>query len=306
MSRFIVKGTLSSAVADSGTFTVSYPDRVAPELGITDEGEFARAMQHSLIMGQGNVKFPIGFTLTFGTANITVTNGSGASWPVGTPWILGLEIEGKPIHRSDFSTGKTVARTSKAVVVVVRLGAPDVGDVNGICEAQSLSAGAMALDGDLVSGGVAVLDVPRNVIIDSGGADTAVITITGEDEYGVGMSEAITLNGTTAVIGKKAFKKITGCVTGATIANAAFVGTGTKLGLPVYLPGLGNIMFENADHALATGGTVVAGVRVKATTTTGDVRGTVDPDTAPNGAIVLEVVLGLPDPQYLGTPQNLA
>jgi hypothetical protein len=261
-------------------------------------------MQHQLVMGQATRTFPVGFALTFGLTSITVTNNSGSTWLVDTAWVLGLEFEGKPVYRSDFSTGKQVARTSKAVVVVCRLGAPDVGDVNGIAESQNTTGTAdVVLDGALVVAGVAVLDQPRNVIIDSGGVDTSVLTIIGEDEYGEAMSEALTLNGATVVIGAKAFKKITQITSTISIANGGFVGTGTILGLPVFLPGLGNILAENADHDAATPGTTVPGIRIVSTTTTGDVRGTVDPDTAPDGAIVLEVTLALPDPQYLGVAQ---
>ena len=57
---------------------------------------------------------------------------------------------------------------------------------------------------------MATLDVPRNIVVDSGGVDTAVLTFTGTDEYGNTVVESITLNGTTAVAGKKAFKTVTG------------------------------------------------------------------------------------------------
>ena len=83
-------------------------------------------------------------------------------------------------------------------------------DADGICAQQTLAAAGNALiNGALASSGVVTLDVPRNVIVDAAGAATAVLTVTGTDVYGVPMSEAITLNGTTAVAGKKAFKTIT-------------------------------------------------------------------------------------------------
>ena len=78
------QGALGSAVADTGTFTVSYPDRAAPEVGQFNEGDFYLAMGHTLVMGNATLNFPADFDLTFGTSSITVTNHTGSSWPVGT------------------------------------------------------------------------------------------------------------------------------------------------------------------------------------------------------------------------------
>src|SRR5690606_7668584 len=77
----------------------------------------------------------------------------------------------------------------------LKLGTPDAIVTNGIAESQS-KAGAhdLILDGayaDPYGGTKAVLDVPRNVIVDSGGADTAVLTIYGKDAYGKDMVEAL-------------------------------------------------------------------------------------------------------------------
>jgi hypothetical protein len=77
-------------------------------------------------------------------------------------------------------------------------------DADGICAQQTLAAAGNALlNGALASGGTVTLDVPRIVIIDAAGAATAVLTVTGTDVYGIPMSEAITLNGTTAVSGAR-------------------------------------------------------------------------------------------------------
>ena len=106
-------------------------------------------------------------------------------------------------------------------------------DADGICAQQTLAAAGNALiNGALASGGTVTLDVPRNVIVDAAGAATAVLTVTGTDVYGIPMSEAITLNGTTAVAGKKAFKTITSIAASAA-ATDFFVGTGDVFGLPI-------------------------------------------------------------------------
>lgn len=306
MSLKTVSGTLAAAVADSGTFTVSYPARSAPEYGVTDEGDFYLAMGHQFVVNQTVLAFPQDFDITLGTASITVTNRTGATWAAGSSFILGLEEQGKSVW-AEGAPGVRMARMARADSFLINLGAPDTADVDGLITAYTGVAAGIALNGALVSGGVGVFDVPRNIVVDAAAADTAVLTFTGFDEYGAAMSEAITLNGATAVQGKKAFKRITGVTASADLANGAFAGPGDILGLPVFLPGTGlsNIINEIADGVAATAGTAVAGIRLAngSTTTSGDVRGTYDPNAACDGAVVFQLIVALPDPGYRGIPQ---
>jgi hypothetical protein len=157
-------------------------------------------------------------------------------------------------------------------------------DADGICAQQTLAAAGNALiNGALASSGVVTLDVPRNVIVDAAGAATAVLTVTGTDVYGVPMSEAITLNGTTAVAGKKAFKTITS-VAASAAATDFFVGTGDVFGLP-FRSDSRNYCLTAWNSAFVTTGTFVAAVTTDpATTTTGDVRGTYAVPDAADGS----------------------
>jgi hypothetical protein len=156
-------------------------------------------------------------------------------------------------------------------------------DADGICAQQTLAgAGSALINGALASGGTVTLDVPRNVIVDAAGAATAVLTVTGTDVYGIPMSEAITLNGTTAVAGKKAFKTITS-VAASAAATDFFVGTGDVFGLPIRADSR-NYVLTAWGGAVVTTGTFVAAVTTDpATTTTGDVRGTFAPADAADG-----------------------
>jgi len=156
---------------------------------------------------------------------------------------------------------------------------PEALDADGICAQQTLAAAGNALiNGALASSGVVTLDVPRNVVIDAAGAATAVLTITGTDVYGIPMSEAITLNGTTAVSGKKAFKRITSIAASAA-ATDFFVGTGDIFGLP-FRANARNYVLTAWGSAFVTTGTFAAADATTATTTTGDVRGTFAPADA--------------------------
>ena len=168
-------------------------------------------------------------------------------------------------------------------------------DADGICAQQTLgAAGDASLNGALASGGTVTLDVPRNVVVDAAGDATAVLTIYGTDAYGISMSEAITLNGTTAVAGKKAFKTITR-VAASAAATDFFVGTGDVFGLP-FRADSRNYCLTAWNGAFVTTGTFVAAVTTSpATTTTGDVRGTFAPADAADGSKQLTVWMFIED-----------
>lgn len=235
------EGTLASAVADTSTFTVSYPDRAAPEVGQFSEGDFYLSMGHTLIMGNQTLTFPADFDLTFGTASITVTNYTGGSWPTGTKYRLGLNIAGKPIFRENASSavgGRTVKRVGRGNTFKFTV-TPDVLDADGVAASQTVTGAgtAFSLNGALVSGGVAIFDVPR--CVQAAWTNSAYITITGKDEYGNTIVE-VSATGTSHY-GTKAFAKVTSVTTSATITSAT-VGTSDTIGLPFFLPSRNNVL----------------------------------------------------------------
>ena len=192
--------------------------------------------------------------------------------------------------------GAPLAGAEAQAFIAVSLGAPAVADPNGLVTGYSGAAGVIPMDGALATvdaDGNVVLDVPRAIVVDSGGADTAVITVTGYDEYGHLLVENITLNGVTAVNGKKAFKKVTSLSASATVANGAFIGTTGILGLP-YAPVAGGFLSGILNENTSDAGTYVAPDRTSpATATTGDVRGTYLPAGALDGANVYKVRVAL-------------
>lgn len=305
MSSKIVTGTLSSAVADAGTFTVSYPALTAPEnaSGVTDAGYFRGARRHRLVLNGAVLAAPNQFALTFGTSNITVTNRTGASWPAGSNFTLELQEPGKLAYTDSGSggTGARIARMTRADTFRIALGAPDTADADGICASQAINASVNGLiNGALASGGQVIFDVPRNVV--AAWTNTAVLTVRGFDEYGNALTESSASG--TSMAGKKAFKAVTQVVPSANITGAT-VGSGDVLGLPFFLAGTGFVLREMEDGAAPTAGTVVAGAATAggSTATTGDVRGTYDPNSACDGAKVFELIVAACDPGDLGMPQ---
>jgi hypothetical protein len=132
------------------------------------------------------------------------------------------------------------------------------------------------------------LDCPRAVSVTIGTgtiADTA-ITVTGLDIYGQSMTDVIQTGTTqsTTVNGEKAFFQITGVAVAGAVGGTVAVGTTDILGSPVRITDAGYIARAGWAGVLAEdAGTFVAAVTTTATTTSGDVRGTYVPSSAPNG-----------------------
>lgn len=143
------------------------------------------------------------------------------------------------------------------------------------------------------------LDCPRAVSVTIGTgtiADTA-ITVTGLDAYGQAMTDVIQTGTTqsTTVNGEKAFFQITGVAVAGAVGGTVAVGTSDVLGAPVRITDAGYIARAGWAGALAEdAGTFVAAVTTTATTTSGDVRGTYVPSSAPNGTRRLVMGILLP------------
>jgi hypothetical protein len=132
------------------------------------------------------------------------------------------------------------------------------------------------------------LDCPRAVSITIGTGTIAdvAITVTGLDIYGQAMTDVIQTGTTqsTTVNGEKAFFQITGVAVAGAVGGTVAVGTSDVLGSPVRITDAGYIARAGWAGALADdAGTFVAAVTTTATTTSGDVRGTYVPSSAPNG-----------------------
>lgn len=138
------------------------------------------------------------------------------------------------------------------------------------------------------SGGVITLDTPRNVTITAAANEsTKSLLVTGTDVYGEPLSESITGPNATTVGGKKAFKTITSLVATGDFGTIT-VGFGDVLGLPFRVANRNEVlvMFNGAvDNA-----TVVLADDAAVTTTTGDIRGTIDPAGTLNGTSILSVI----------------
>ena len=99
---------------------------------------------------------------------------------------------------------------------------------NGICVSQQpAAAGALTLNGSLVSSGVATLDAARRILISSTGADSAVVfTVTGTDRSGNVQSSTVTgVASTASQYTSRDFLTVTAVSSSAGTAGNITVGT---------------------------------------------------------------------------------
>ncbi len=151
-----------------------------------------------------------------------------------------------------------------------------------------------------------VLDVPRNVVLTATHASSLVamtLLVQGMDEYQQLMSELLTVTATgtsKTVTGKKAFKYIYNyqfVSAGNATTNTAAVAWGNTMGLPYRVDAAERVVPLGAGNVDSTGTVVKADDTSPATSTTGDVRGTYTPVTAPDGTRKYFAVIYPTDPQ---------
>jgi hypothetical protein len=294
MSFKIVKHTLSSPLATGGTITLSYPAG-------TSKGTFAGGREHFMVALQNVLEAPSGITITLNAASFVVTYKGATTIPTGEEVVVQLDSPG--IGEGTPGPLVGVKRASYAPLVQIDLGSPAASDPNGAVESQACTLAnglATGINGALAASGVARFDVPRNVV--AAWTGTAVLTVTGLDEYGAVVVESSASG--TSLAGKKAFAAVTNVTTSANITGLT-VGTGQVLGLPIFLPAATSVLVELQDLAAAVAGTVVAGVAATPTATTGDVRGTYTPNATVDGDKGFKLLVSVPDPTDIG-PSNFA
>lgn len=174
---------------------------------------------------------------------------------------------------------------------------PAAADPDGLCVAQAkATAGALTLNGVAVTGGVGVLNPPRNVTIDTSdaGNTTQVVTITGLDPVGNAATQQLTCNGTTEVVGEVLFSQIDEITVSAAITGNIFVGFGLRVGLPFKIDS-NSILVVQEDGVASTGYTI--------NDQTNGNMGSIEFETPPDGSIdylILAWVWDTTESAYVG------
>lgn len=313
MAFIIANTSTSAAVATNGTFTVTAPT-IAMAGSIKNRGG-----HYFVVHGMAaQFNFPVDWSVSWSGLTATITYLGTTSIPAGSTIQVQFELDGDdvnfPYHGKNMnqfdSSGATINpfRGTFGQIFKVDFGAAAVSTTAALLATQAISTTTLYTL-TAAQQVAATLQTPRNILVKSSTTDTTqTVTIRGFDEYGAAMTESFTMNGTSDVVGKKAWKRVVSIQSDITLAGTISIGTGAIFGLPYYLPaetgtGVGNIIKESQDGATPTAGTFVGGVLTKATATTGDVRGMVTPNVTPDATKVYSVYMFVADPSFLGVPQ---
>jgi hypothetical protein len=273
----VISVTLVADKTTNDTIAFTYPS------GST-AGTYKFGNVHTVVFNGTTLTYPADFSASFGSTSVTITILASVTIPSGAV-VYGQFNKGGSRHAAAdvAAVANTVAANLQIVpVVLVNLGSPATASATKVCASQTPSgAGNLTLAG---SASVITMDVPRNVtVVSTSDVSGKNFTFTGTDEHGVAMTETFAGPNNGTAVGKKAFKKITQVHIDAAAGGAVTCGSGNVLGLPIVLHDTGLVLVELYDGAKVTNGTFVAADASAPSATTGDVRGTYAPNTAPNG-----------------------
>lgn len=306
MAFLIVNTSVSAAVATNGTFTATVPNAALA-------GAVKNRGGHTMVIHAMAALFtnPKDFSVAWAGAVATITYLGATTIPAGAAVSIQFEVDGddlnNPYHGINSNQNDKVAGNFRGVfgqVFRVDFGSPANANTTLVLATTAVPATTL-----VTLPAPVILDIPRILQYVSSTTDTTqTITARGFDEYGVAMSETVTLTGVTPVLGKKAFKEVVSYQASLALAGNLSIGSGLAYGLPYYLAkqtgtGIGGILKESQDGATPTAGVSVGGDLSLATATTGDVRGTIIPNVVPDGTKVYSVYMFVADVIFLGVPQ---
>lgn len=314
MSVTTISGVTAAAVATAGTITVSYPPG-------TTRGDFVLGARHRLSVMGRVFSAPELITVSLGALSAVITYQGATTIPAGSRFTAELDrnTDGNSLKTSQLGVDKFITPGQETFCyplkeVAISLGNPTALSTTAVIATTAVAAaGVVAIAGTKAAGGVvASLGAPTGrgiqIVSSNAGDTTQTVTIRGKDMYGQPMAATMSLNGTTVVQGTKAFASISSVTASAALVGNLSVGDNDVLGLPVYLPNGTFIWRETQDGAVATAGTIVAGLGIAtvATATTGDVRGTYKPNNATDGTKACVLLAAIPEPNFYGQAQFTA
>lgn len=265
-----------------------------------NEGSFFSAINHNMgIDGQFYI-CPKDFIVTMRKDHIALHWHSTHDLRKGMLLNVQLEEPGGDFY-FDQKRGTTILNMVQSSMYMVNLGGPRVENANLYVRSMQIRA-----EKELVVSGEQPFTA-RNAVVHSTQDNTdCVFRIIGSDLYGRPMVEDI--QGPSAEAGRadgnKAFTKITRILVKGDCHGEISVGSGSRFGLPVFLPGPGFVMREMMNGSAVTGGIIAAGETRFPTATTGDTRGTYMPPRPHelDGRTAIHLLLSLPSPGNIGLP----
>jgi len=265
-----------------------------------NEGSFFSAINHNMGIDGQFYLCPKDFIVTMRKDHIALHWHGAKDLQKGMLLNLQLEEPGGDFY-FDQKRGTTIVNMVRSSLYLVNLGGPRVENANLYVRSTSVSApGELKISGEQPY-------TTRNVVVHSTQDNSdCVFRIEGVDLYGRPMIEDI--QGPSAESGRtdgnKAFTRVTRVNVLGPCKGEISVGTGSKLGLPVFLPASGFVIREMMNGVAVTGGIIVPGETRFPTATTCDTRGTYIPPRSYelDGRTAIHVLLSLPSPGNIGLP----
>lgn len=265
-----------------------------------NEGSFFSAINHNMgINGQFFI-CPKDFIVTMRKDHLALHWHGPRDLKKGELLNIQLEEPGGDFY-FDQKRGTTILNMVQSSMYLVNLGGPRVENANLYVRSAAFNTpGEIPVSGEQPY-------TPRNVVIHSTQDNTDIVfRISGNDLYGRPMVEDIPgpSEESGRADGQKAFAKITKVVVQGQCHGEISVGSGSKLGLPVFLPAPGFVVREMANGVAISGGVIVSGETRFPTATTGDTRGTYTPPRPHelDGRTAIHLLLSLPSPGNIGLP----
>lgn len=265
-----------------------------------NEGSFFSAINHNMGIDGQFYLCPKDFIVTMRKDHLALHWHGPKDLAKGTLINLQLEEPGGDFY-FDQKRGTTVMHMVQSSMYLVNLGGPRVENANLYVRSTQVKApGELAISGEQPY-------TARNVVVHSTQDNSGCIfRIEGVDLYGRNMVEDI--QGPTAESGRtdgnKAFSRITRVSVKGNCAGEISVGSGSKLGLPVFLPASGFVIREMLNGVAVSGGIIMPGETRFPTATTCDTRGTYSPPRPQelDGRTAIHLLLSLPSPGNIGLP----
>lgn len=265
-----------------------------------NEGSFFSAINHNMGIDGQFYLCPKDFIVTMRKDHIALHWHGAKDLRKGMLLNLQLEEPGGDFY-FDQKRGTTVINMVQSHMYLVNLGGPRVENANLYVRSTRVkSPGSLPISGENPF-------TPRNVVIHSTQDNSnCIFRIEGVDPYGRPIVEDI--QGPTSETGRvdsnKAFTRITKATVKGECSGEISIGTGSKLGLPVFLPASGFVMREMMNGVAVTGGIIVPGETRFPTATTSDTRGLYTPPRPQDmdGRTAIHLLISLPSPGNIGLP----
>jgi len=162
----------------------------------------------------------------------------------------GTHCSSNTVVKTEVATAAAAAATS--VVVDSYTGIGNTFDVDGILASSTpAAAGALTLDGALVTNGIATLSSQRKILIYSDGDESGdTYAVVGQDAAGVAVTESITGPNATTVYSTSTFKTISSItISGAATGNVSIGQVGDHIGIELTS---GSMQWNNISAAVSS------------------------------------------------------